>query len=74
MAKLLALHGQTLNGADMRQRLRQLDTLGIELVCPDAPHLRSVTRAATLEVRVMPGSWTYLDRRRMTSRPGTLGW
>jgi hypothetical protein len=37
--KLLALHGQTLNGAYMRRELAQLEQLGVELVCPDAPHV-----------------------------------
>lgn len=38
MPKLLALHGQTLNGAYMRRELAHLEKLGVELVCPDAPN------------------------------------
>ncbi|HUS67674.1 MAG TPA: hypothetical protein VMZ28_24230 [Kofleriaceae bacterium] len=37
MLRLLALHGQTLNGAFMRQELAWLETPGVELVCPDGP-------------------------------------
>ena len=38
MPTLLALHGQTLNGAHMRRELAHLEKLGVELVCPDAPN------------------------------------
>jgi pimeloyl-ACP methyl ester carboxylesterase len=36
--RLLALHGQTLNGAYMRRELARLEELGVELICPDAPN------------------------------------
>lgn len=37
--RLLALHGQSLNGAYMRRELAHLEKLGVELVCPDAPNV-----------------------------------
>ncbi|MBL9017801.1 MAG: hypothetical protein JNL83_26680 [Myxococcales bacterium] len=38
MATVLALHGQSLNGAYMRRELAYIEELGVELVCPDAPN------------------------------------
>jgi hypothetical protein len=37
--KVLALHGQTLNGTSMRGELVHLERLGVELICPDAPNV-----------------------------------
>ena len=40
--KLLALHGQTLNGGYMRRELARFEKLGVELECPDGPNACSV--------------------------------
>ena len=54
--RVLALHGPSLHGAHLRREPGELDGLGVELACPDAPHACPAARGgeATRVLLAMP--------------------